>query len=105
MKKVKNFGISRLSADVVEYMFIEWLCRRGVFPAFRSNYDPTKDADMSFRDALRRHILHLSPESHLRISDLVSSSFVFAGTPEGRDFWSGVSSDWRHFCTNFRNAF
>ena len=105
MKKAKNSRIFKLSTDVVEYMFIEWLCRRGVFSAFKSNYDSTKDADMSFRDALRRHILHACLESHICVSDLVSSSFVFAATPEGRDFWSGVSSDWRHFCTDFQNVF
>lgn len=105
MKKAKDSRVSKLSIDVVEYMFIEWLCRRGVFSAFKSNYDSTKDADMSFRDALRRHILYAVFASHLCISDLVSSSFLFARTPEGRDFWSGVSSDWRRFCTNFRNSF
>lgn len=105
MKKVKDSSISKLSIDVVEYMFIEWLCRRGVFSAFRSNYDSTKDADMSFRDALRKHILYVTLESRLRISDLVSSSFVFAGTPEGRDFWSDISSDWHRFCIDFQNIF
>lgn len=105
MKKIKDSGIAKLPTDVVEYMFIEWLCRRGLFSAFKSNYDSTKDADMSFRDALRGHISYVSLASHLRISDLVSSSFVFAETPEGRKFWTGVSSDWRRFCANFQNAF
>ena len=105
MKKAKDSRISKLSTDVVEYMFVEWLCRRGVYSAFKSNYDSTKEANMSFRDALRRHILNVALSSHLCISDLVSSSFVFDGTPEGRDFWSGVSSDWHHFCIDFRNTF
>ena len=105
MKKVKDFKANKLSIDVVEYMFTEWLCRRGVFSAFKSNYDLTKDADMSFRDALRRHISYVFLASHLCVGDLVSSSFVFAGTPEGRDFWSGVSSDWHRFCIDFQNIF
>lgn len=105
MKKAKDSGISRFSTDVVEYMFIEWLCRRGVFSAFRSNYDSSKDADMSFRDALRRHILCAVHSSYFCIGDLVSSSFIFAGTPEGRDFWTGISSDWRRFCIDFQNIF
>lgn len=105
MKKAKDFRISKFSADVVEYMFIEWLCRRGVFSAFKSNYDTTKDADMSFRDALRRHVLDVSRSPHLCMSDLVSSSFVFDETPEGRNFWSGVSSDWHRFCIDFHNMF
>lgn len=105
MKKVKDSGISKLSIDVVEYMFIEWLCRRGVFSAFKSNYDSIKGVDMSFRDALREHIHYLFLKSHLRVGDLVSSSFIFAGTPEGRDFWLGISSDWRRFCVDFQNKF
>lgn len=105
MKKAKDSEILRLSIDVVEYMFIEWLCRRGVFSAFRSNYESTKDVDMSFRDALRKHILYVCLESQLCISDLVSSSFMFARTPEGRDFWTGVSSDWHRFCIDFQNIF
>lgn len=105
MKKVKDSRISELSVDVVQYMFIEWLCRRGVFSAFKSNYNSTKDADTSFLDALRRHILNASLAAHLCVSDLVSSSFMFAATPEGRDFWLAVSSDWRRFCINFRNMF
>lgn len=105
MKKTKKSRISKLSVDVVEYMFIEWLCRRGVFSAFRSNYNLTKDADMSFRDALRKHILNVTASPHLCMSDLVSSSFVFDETSEGRNFWSDVSSDWHRFCIDFRNMF
>ena len=105
MKKAKNSRISKLSTDVVEGMFIEWLRRRDVYAAFESNYDLTKDADMSFRNALHRHVLNVSLSPHLCMSDLVSSSFVFDGTPEGRNFWSGVSSDWHRFCIDFRNMF
>lgn len=105
MKKAEASRVSKLSIDVVEYMFIEWLCRRGVFSAFRSNYDLTKDADMSFRDALRRQILRAILSPRLCIGDLVSSGFVFAGTSEGCDFWSDVSSDWHRFCINFQNMF
>lgn len=105
MKKTKDSKFNELSIDVVEYMFIEWLCRRGVFSAFRSNYDLTKPVNVSFRNALRRHIRYVFSASHLSIGALVSSSFVFVGTPEGRDFWSGVSSDWRRFCIDFQKLF
>ena len=105
MKRVKDSRVSELTTDVVEYMFIEWLCRRGVFPAFKANYDSTRDVDMPFRTALRRHISHTSPASRSCIGDLVASSFMFAGTPEGRDFWLAVSTDWRRFCIEFRNLF
>lgn len=105
MKKVKDVRVNELSIDVVEYLFIEWLCRRGVFSAFKANYDSTKDADMSFRDALHRHIFNVFRSSHLCVDDLVSSSFIFARTPEGCDFWDEISTDWQRFCINFRNTF
>lgn len=105
MKKNKDSKTNKLLIDVVEYTFTEWLCRRGVFSAFKLNYNSTKDANMSFRDALRSHIRYVFSSSHLRIGDLVSSSFMFSRTPEGRDFWSGISSDWRRFCIDFRIKF
>lgn len=105
MKKNKDFRISELPVDVAEYLFLEWLCRREVFSAFKSNYNLTKDADVSFRDSLRRQIRNTLLTSSLGLSDLITSSFIFDRTPEGRDFWSGVSSDWRRFCINFRKEF
>lgn len=105
MKKSKDPRTSELSVDVVEYLFLEWLCRRGVLSAFKSNYNLTKDADVSFRDSLRRQIRNTFLTFSLGISDLITSSFIFDRTPEGRDFWSAVSSDWRRFCINFRKEF
>lgn len=105
MKKTKDSNFKKLSVDIVEYMFIEWLCRRGVLSAFKSNYNSCKPADMSFRDALRNHIRYVFSAQNLFIGNLVSSSFLFVATPEGRDFWSGVSSDWRRFCIDFQKLF
>jgi len=105
MKKNKDSSISELPVDFVEHLFIEWLCRRGVFSAFKSNYSLTKDVVISFRDSLRCQIRILLLASSLGISDLITSSFVFNRTPEGLDFWSGISSDWRRFCINLRKEF
>ena len=105
MKKGRNFRISELKIDIVEHLFFEWLFRREVFSAFKSNYNLTKDDDVSFRDSIRRQIRNTLLTRSLGISDLIASSFVFDRTPEGRDFWSDVSSDWRRFCINFRKKF
>ena len=105
MEKNKNFKTNQLLIAAVEYTFTEWLRRRGILAAFKSNYSSTKQVDMSFRDALRSHIRYVFSSSYLRMGDLVSSSFIFCRTPEGCDFWRAVSSDWRHFCVDFREKF
>ena len=105
MKKAKDFKTDKLPIDVLEYMFTEWLCRRGVFSAFKSNYNLDVEANISFRESLRRHIRYVVSAPNLRVGALISSSFVFGETPEGRDFWFSVSSDWRRFCVNFRKKF
>lgn len=105
MKKNKDSGISELPIDFVEYLFVEWLCRREVFSAFKSNYNLTKNVDISFRNSLRRQIRSMLLTSRFGIRDLIAGSFIFDKTPEGRDFWSGVSSDWCRFCIDFRKEF
>lgn len=105
MKKNKDSRMSELPIDFVEYLFVEWLCRRGVFSAFKANYNLIRDVDISFRDSLRRQIRSMLLSSSFSIRDLVIGSFTFDRTPEGRDFWSAVSSEWRRFCFNIRKEF
>ena len=106
MKKTKVPTISELTVDAVEYLFVEWLRRRGVFSAFRSNYGFNKERNKSFRTALRRQIQNaLRPSSHLCIGDLISMGFIFAHTPEGLAFWFDLSFAWRRFCTDFQKKF
>lgn len=102
MKKHKNPVIDELLVDVVEYAFIEWLVRRKVFTLFRSNYDRTPSSAKSFRGCLRGHIRYLFRHPYLGLDALVSSAFLFTSTPEGFDFWSKCSDDWRHFCASFQ---
>lgn len=105
MEKNKDFRISELPIDFVEYLFIEWLCRRGVFSAFKLNYRLARSVDTSFRDLIRRQIRSMLLSSSFGLRDLIDGSFAFDRTPEGRDFWSDVSSEWRRFCNNFRKEF
>ena len=105
MKKTRALTISELSIDAVDYLFVEWLCRLGVFSAFRSNCGFDKDRNRSFRTVLRRRIQNALHSSHSGVGDLVSTSFLFTDTPEGYAFWTEVSFDWRRFCINFQNNF
>ena len=52
MKMSKQPVIDKLLLDVVEYAFVEWLVRRGIFTAFMANYDRTPTALITFRDCL-----------------------------------------------------
>lgn len=105
MKKTKIRRFEDLQLDVIEYMFVEWLCRLEVFSAFKSNYRPTVTTEASFRSSLRGQIRHVLFTSDLDVGDLISSSFSFSKAPEGFAFWAEVSSAWRLFCTNFQKLF
>lgn len=103
MKKVnKKSRIGDLAVDVVEYAFVEWLVRQGVFSAFRANCEFIDFPRESFRDQLRLHIRLVLSCSDLNLGCLISSAFTFIGTPEGADFWKKQSDAWRRFCLNFQ---
>lgn len=105
MKKTKVSTISELLVDAVEYLFVEWLRRRGVFSAFRSNCGFDKKCNNSFRTVLRHRIQNVLLSPHADIGDLISVSFMFSHTPEGLAFWFDLSFAWRRFCADFRNNF
>ena len=105
MKKTRFPTIAELPIDAVEYLFVEWLRRRGVFSAFRSNCRFGKPRMNTFRAVLRHRIQDALHSSHLGIGDLISTSFIFAHTPEGLSFWFDLSFAWRRFCTDFQNNF
>ena len=105
MKKARVSTISELSIDAVDYLFVEWLCRRGVFSLFRSNCWFGQVRNDSFRTALRRRIQDVLHSSNLGVGDLISMSFSFTSTPEGYAFWADQSFAWRRFCTEFQNNF
>jgi len=105
MKKTRVSTISELSTDAVDYLFVEWLCRRGVFSAYRSNCGFDKQHNKSFRTVIRSRIRSALHSSYSGIGDLISMSFMFARTPEGYAFWIEQSFAWRRFCADFQNNF
>lgn len=97
MKKLKQRVIDELILDVMEYAFVEWLIRRGIFTAFRVNYDHLPTTRKTFRTSLREHIRHAYRTPSLGPEALISSAFLFTSTPEGYDFWIEHSDAWQRF--------
>lgn len=103
MKKVsKNSRTNDLLIDLVEYMFTEWLVRRGVFTAFKSNYENSFSLRAGFRERLRDHIRRSLNGSSFGVSHLITTSFLFTSTPEGFKFWVKQSAAWERFCTKLQ---
>lgn len=98
-KSIKN---NELLVDVVEFAFIGWLVRRGVFSAFKANYEREFAPCRSFRDRLRSQIRRSLRDSGLSLSRLITSSFLFLSTPEGAEFWTKQSASWERFCAEFQ---
>ena len=96
---------SELTVDAVDYLFVEWLRRRGVLSAFKSNCGFGKGHGKTFRTVLRYRIQTVLHSSHAGIGDLISISFIFTHTPEGLSFWFDLSFAWRRFCTDFQKNF
>jgi len=105
MKMPKQSVDDKLLVDVMEYAFVEWLIRRGVYHAFRSNCEFDKNHEKSFRSMLRRRIQNSLHPSHSVVGDIIAMSFVFSRTPEGVGFWFDQSFAWRRFCSAFQNNF
>lgn len=103
MKANKKSRLSDLSVDVVEYMFTEWLVRQGLFSAYRANFEDICPNHQTFRDNLRAKIRFLCHASGLGIECIISTSFLFAMTPEGYNFWVNKSNLWRRFCGEFKS--
>lgn len=97
MKKVKKIPVDELAVDVLEYAFVEWLIRRGIFTAFRTNYDRISPTKETFRESLREHIRHVYRTPSLGPEALISSAFLFPTTPEGHEFWIEHSDAWIRF--------
>ena len=97
MKKLEQLADNKLVLDVMEYAFVEWLVQRGIFAAFRTNYDRTPATRKTFRDSLRDHIQHVYRTPSLGPEALVSSAFLFSSTPEGFEFWIEHSDAWVRF--------
>lgn len=97
-KSSKSVRTNELLIDVIEYTFTEWLVRRGVFSAFKANYERAFAPYKSFRDRLRSHIRHSLHDFGFGPSGLISSAFLFSAAPEGIKFWRKQSIAWERFC-------
>ena len=104
MKKAKKSSLLELSVDVVEYMFIEWLVRRGLFSAYKANYEHFRTSHRTFREDLRAQIRSARRCPGLAFEDLIAISFPFPMTSEGYSFWVSQSTLWRRFCSDFKSA-
>ena len=103
MKANKKSTFSDLSVAVVEYVFIEWLVRQGLFSVYKANYESFYPNHRSFRDNLRTKLRRLCRSSVLGVESIISTSFPFAMTPEGYNFWVDQSDLWRRFCGKFKS--
>ena len=97
MTNYKSPKVDSLLIDVVEYAFIEWLARRKLYVAFRSNYVCIPTTANNFRDQLRKQIRHHFGDSMFGPASLISSAFPFNTTPEGYNFWRKHSDAWASF--------
>lgn len=100
-KESKNFRAEDLIVDALEYTFIEWLIRKKVFIAFKTNYEPTVLPCETFHDALRAHVRRSLRSSKLGPIRLISTAFLFSSTPEGYNFWRKYSVAWERFYLKF----
>lgn len=98
----KDSRFDDLQVDAIEYMFIEWLIRRGIYTAYKSNYQRAFSLCTGFRERLRGHIRRTLRDPSYGPGHLISSSFLFVSTPEGFKFWNKHSTSWQRFCTNFQ---
>lgn len=103
MKTNKKSRLSDLSIDVVEYMFTEWLVRQGVFSAFKANFEKFHPNRRSFRDNLRDKLRCLYLSRVPTVEVIISTSFPFAMTSEGYNFWVDQSNLWQRFCAKFKS--
>lgn len=101
-KSSKSARTNELLIDVLEYAFTEWLVRRGIFAAFKANYEHDFAPYKSFRDRLRSHVRRSLNRFGFGPSHLISSAFLFCSTPEGAKFWTIQSAAWERFCAEFQ---
>jgi len=105
MKANQKSRFSDLAVDVVEHMFIEWLVRQNLFSLYKANYEAFHPNHRSFRDNLRAKIRDICRSRVPTVSVIISTSFPFAMTPEGYNFWVDQSDHWHRFCDKLKSIF
>lgn len=101
MKTRKTFSPLLLKADALEYIFVEWLVRQGLFHKFSKNLRKYLPADESLCDCIRVRIRSLVANGRTDYAVLIRGAFVFARTPEGQDFWMDVADRWCDFLNSY----
>lgn len=93
---MKNF-------EVID-LFRQFLHEKSIFFKFINNVK--KYHSVSFAEYLRNYVslyrqYHKKPDGFIRqvylYSDMVELGFEFSDTPEGSDFWSARSREWRMY--------
>lgn len=103
MKRMrKKSRINDLMIDAIEYTFVMWLIRQGVFDAFKANFDACFPSSKDLRDRLHAHVRFTLTESYLGPGSLISSAFLYTSTPEGANFWRKQSAAWQRFCIKLK---
>lgn len=103
MKAIKNSKVDELRVDAVEFLFTEWLVRRGVFSAYKRNYKQHNDVEGTLPDALRDLIRTVLRSPDFVVGDLLDLSFSFTSTSEGFRFWARHAVAWNLFCVEFKH--
>lgn len=102
MKTQNAFSQFDLRVDVLDYLFVEWLVRNHLYRKFAKNLSAARHVPMSsVRDLIRQRIYVYAKFPAMNYSFLLSGSFIFDSTPEGRDFWIDASRRWADFCRHF----
>ena len=101
MKKQTFKPLDKLSVDVLDYMFVEWLVRNSLYSKFVANLIRYHPDPVNPRSIIRDQIRRISRFPVFLASDLISSSFLFDKTPEGYLFWARVNSKWFSYLESF----
>lgn len=101
MKESRIFRPNSLILDVSDYLFTEWLVRRGLYSKFANNYTRVLKRNRTARHSVRDHVKFLIDHPLYSIDQAIVLAFPWSCTPEGFAFWRRVSDDWRRFCNDF----
>lgn len=101
MKVQRFFNPDELRVDALDYIFVEWLIRNNLYGRFMRNSSVYCLVHTSARRELRDRIRYYVLNDPSNYSGFVSGAFYFARTPEGRDFWTDVTSNWVKFVKSF----
>lgn len=101
-KSSRDAKSNELLVNIVEYTFIQWLRPRGIFSAFKTNFECVHGSNKDFHESFRAHVRHCLSSVGVDASCLISTAFFFSSTPEGIDFWVEQSNAWKDFCITLR---